>query len=117
MYSSIQRISSSIILIHPWDAGLPIVPSIIVSVLGNMLPVPFIFLFGRKLLELQNKPLSESGLKTEHNIMVMLVEHPGRQAEPANARTVFQPGDKLTVFGNYAVIGQVFHARERFSEQ
>ena len=67
--------------------------------------------------ELQSKPLSESGLKTEHNIMVMLVEHPGRQAEPANARTVFQPGDKLTVFGNYAVIGQVFHARERFSEQ
>ena len=31
--------------------GLPIVPSYIVSVAGNILPVPFIFLFGRKLLE------------------------------------------------------------------
>ena len=31
--------------------GLPIVPSCIVAVLGNMLPVPFIFLFARKILE------------------------------------------------------------------
>ncbi len=30
---------------------LPIVPSILVSVLGNMLPVPFIFLFARRILE------------------------------------------------------------------
>ena len=31
--------------------GLPLVPSIIVAVIGNMIPVPFIFLFARKLLE------------------------------------------------------------------
>ena len=31
--------------------GLPVVPSIIVSVVGNMLPVPFIFFFARKVLE------------------------------------------------------------------
>ena len=31
--------------------GLPIVPSIIISVVGNMLPVPFIFLFARRVLE------------------------------------------------------------------
>jgi len=30
--------------------GLPIVPSYIVAVIGNMLPVPFIFLFARKIL-------------------------------------------------------------------
>ena len=30
--------------------GLPIVPSIIVAVIGNMLPVPFIFLFARRIL-------------------------------------------------------------------
>ena len=30
---------------------LPLVPSILVSVLGNMLPVPFIFLFARRILE------------------------------------------------------------------
>ena len=29
----------------------PIVPSILVALLGNMLPVPFIFLFARKVLE------------------------------------------------------------------
>ena len=27
--------------------GLPVVPSIIISVVGNMLPVPFIFQIGR----------------------------------------------------------------------
>ena len=31
--------------------GLPIVPSIIVAVVGNMIPVPFIFLFARRILE------------------------------------------------------------------
>ena len=30
--------------------GLPIVPSILVALVGNMLPVPFIFLFARKVL-------------------------------------------------------------------
>ena len=31
--------------------GLPIVPSIIISVVGNMLPVPFIFLFAQRILD------------------------------------------------------------------
>ncbi len=31
--------------------GIPILPACIVAVLGNMLPVPFIFLFARRLLE------------------------------------------------------------------
>ncbi len=31
--------------------GLPLVPTYIVSIIGNMLPVPFIYLFGRKVLE------------------------------------------------------------------
>ncbi len=37
----------------PYAVGfeLPLVPSCIVAVLGNMLPVPFIFLFARKILE------------------------------------------------------------------
>ena len=65
----------------------------------------------------KDKPLSESGLKEKHNILVMLVESGTGKAEPANARTVFYPGDKLTVFGNYATISRVFHARERFSDQ
>ena len=67
--------------------------------------------------ELQDKPLSESGLKEKHNILVMLVEAGTGKAEPATARTVFHPGDKLTVFGDYATVSRVFRARERFSEQ
>ena len=31
--------------------GLPIIPSYIVCILGNMVPVPFIYLFARKVLE------------------------------------------------------------------
>ena len=31
--------------------GLPLVPSIIVAIIGNMIPVPFIFLFARRILE------------------------------------------------------------------
>lgn len=31
--------------------GLPVVPSFIVCIIGNMLPVPFIYLFARKVLE------------------------------------------------------------------
>ena len=67
--------------------------------------------------ELKGVPLSASGLKTEQNILVMLVEPKGGKAEPAGADTVFQPEDKLTVFGNYAAISRVFRARERFNEQ
>ena len=67
--------------------------------------------------ELRGKVLAESGLKTDHNILVMLVEPRGGKAEPANAQTVFQVGDKLTVFGDYATVSRVFHAKERFSEQ
>ncbi len=31
--------------------GMPVIPSYIVCILGNMVPVPFIFLFARKVLE------------------------------------------------------------------
>ena len=38
--------------------GLPVVPAFIVCIIGNMLPVPFIFFFARKVLEWgQDKPL------------------------------------------------------------
>ena len=38
--------------------GLPILPAYIVCILGNMLPVPFIFFFARRVLEWgQDKPV------------------------------------------------------------
>lgn len=37
----------------PWSQilGLPMIPSFIICIIGNMIPVPFIYLFARKVLE------------------------------------------------------------------
>ncbi len=67
--------------------------------------------------EYQGVPLSQTGLKAETGIMVMLVEKPGKKAAAPGADTVFAVGDKLTVFGDYAVICRSFHARERFADE
>ncbi len=66
--------------------------------------------------ELRGVPLSQTGLRAEKNLLVMLLERDGRKAVPAGADTVFQDGDHLTVFGSYPVICQVFQAKERFAE-
>ena len=66
--------------------------------------------------EYRGVPLSKTGLKADTGILVMLVEHPGKKAEAAGADTIFEVGDVLTVFGNYAVISKTFHARERFAD-
>ncbi len=67
--------------------------------------------------EYQDVPLSQTGLRADTGILVMLVETQGSSAQPAGADTVFHEGDKLTVFGDYATICRTFHARERFSEE
>ncbi|MDO4193210.1 MAG: TrkA C-terminal domain-containing protein [Erysipelotrichaceae bacterium] len=61
-------------------------------------------------------PLSKTNLKSELNLLVMLVEHPSRKTEPVSADTVFQVGDKLTMFGSYAAMRKAFHAEEDFNE-
>ena len=66
--------------------------------------------------EYRGVPLSGTGLKADTGILVMLIEQPGKKAVPTGADTVFSPGDKLTVFGDYAVICKAFHARERFTD-
>ncbi len=72
----------------------------------------------RKIPEaMEGKPLSQTGLRSENNLLVMLVERPGKKAAPVSGDTVFSPGDKLTVFGNYDSIRRVFEARERFTEE
>lgn len=39
-------------------SGLPVLPSYIIAIIGNMIPVPFIFFFARKVLEWgKDKPL------------------------------------------------------------
>ncbi len=65
---------------------------------------------------LQGIPLSETGLRSDTGILIMLVEHSGQKAVPARADTMFAVGDKLTVFGNYAAICKTFQAREHFTD-
>ena len=66
--------------------------------------------------EYRGIPLAETKLRADTGIMVMLVEHPGGKTTAAGADTVFEPGDRLTVFGDYKTICKTFHAREHFSD-
>ena len=65
----------------------------------------------------REKTLAKINFRAEHDIMVMLVEKPGKKAVPAGAKTIMEAGDKLTVFGDYKKIAAVFEAEERFSEE
>ena len=60
--------------------------------------------------------LAETRLRAETGILVMLVEHKGGKIMPAHADTVFEVGDKLTVFGDYSTIRKTFHAKEHFAD-
>ena len=66
--------------------------------------------------ELIGKALAETGLKSEHNILVLTVQRPEQPPCQPDAETVFLPGDRLTVFGEYAEICSCFHAKERFTD-
>ena len=66
---------------------------------------------------MSGRTLAELNLRREQNLLVLLVEKPGEKAAPAGAETVFAAGDKLTVFGDYTRIREVFEAREQFSDQ
>ncbi|MBR5949440.1 MAG: TrkA C-terminal domain-containing protein [Clostridia bacterium] len=63
---------------------------------------------------LEGKRLYESRLKEDHNILIMLVEDKHGKVEPPHKDTVFNAGEKLTVFGDYQNICTVFEAREHF---
>ncbi|MBR4906467.1 MAG: hypothetical protein IKZ44_06390 [Clostridia bacterium] len=64
----------------------------------------------------REKTLAKINFRAEHDLMVMLIEKPGKKAVPAGAKTIMEAGDKLTVFGDYKKIAAVFEAKERFSE-
>ncbi len=66
--------------------------------------------------EYRGLSLAETRLRADTGILVMLVEHRGGNTMPAQADTVFEVGDKLTVFGNYSVICRTFHAKEHFAD-
>lgn len=65
----------------------------------------------------REKTLAKTGLRADYNILVMLIEKPGKKPVPAGAKTVMETNDKLTVFGDYKTICTVFHAKERFAAE
>jgi len=66
--------------------------------------------------EYNGMTLAETHLRADTGIMVMLVERNGNKPIPAQADTVFEIGDKLTVFGDYKTICKAFHAREHLAD-
>ena len=66
--------------------------------------------------EYQGISLAETRLRADTGILVMLVERRGGKPIPADASTVFEIGDQLTVFGDYQTICKTFHAREHFAD-
>ena len=64
--------------------------------------------------EFKGIPLSQSGLKEEKSILVMLVEKLGKHMEHPKADTMFEDGDRVTVFGDYSTICKTFGAKETF---
>lgn len=61
-------------------------------------------------------PLAQTGIKSENNILVMIIEQSDGTAEATGADTVFADGDRITVFGDYDTICRVFEASERFED-
>ena len=66
--------------------------------------------------ELKDVPLSQSKLKSEKNILVILVQKFGKKPALADTDTVFEKGDKITMFGEYKTICDTFDAKENFSD-
>lgn len=65
---------------------------------------------------LADKTLAKSGIRAAHNLIVLMVERENGSHENPTAKTVFENGDRVTVFGDYKEILTVFQAKERFSE-
>ena len=57
---------------------------------------------------LRDKPLSESGLREKHNIMILMIKPPDGEAMQAKARTVLKPDDVIMVLGRRKAIKEVF---------
>ena len=65
---------------------------------------------------LNGKTLGESGIRSEFNLLILLLEHRHKKPEPPEATSVFESGDRLVVFGGYREICQAFEAKEYFSD-
>lgn len=66
--------------------------------------------------EYRGMSLAQTQIRAKTGILVMLVERRGGKPLPATAETVFDIGDKLTVFGDYRTICKTFQAKEHIAD-
>lgn len=59
---------------------------------------------------LQNTTLANSGIMSEHKLMVMMVKSPDGDAMQANGNTILQPKDTIMVLGKRQTIRDVFES-------
>ena len=90
-----------------------LIPLAAVAVIFIFMRVPKIHAWGDNLLRSTADRIFD---RQETFNAVMLVERNGGKPEARQADTVFEPGDKLTVFGDYQTICKTFHAREHFAD-
>ena len=90
-----------------------LIPLATVAVIFVFMRVPKIHAWGDNILRRFADRIFE---RKETFNAVMLVERQGSKPMPARAETVFEPGDRLTVFGDYETICRTFHAREHFAD-
>ena len=67
--------------------------------------------------QLVNKTLLDSGLKNEHNIIVLLIESKNREINDVHADTIMKNGDIVTMYGDYHKICKVFNAKELYVDE
>ena len=66
---------------------------------------------------LKGIPLFQSGLKEDKGILIMLVEKKGQHMQHPKSDTMFEDGDRITVFGDYSAICKTFDAKETFIDE
>jgi Trk K+ transport system NAD-binding subunit len=57
---------------------------------------------------LKNKTLADSGIMSDHHLMVMMVKSTDEDARQANGNTILRPKDTIMVLGDRKTIREVF---------
>ena len=61
---------------------------------------------------LRDTTLAQSGIMTDHNLMIMMVKSPDGEASQANGNTILKPKDTIMVLGRRKTIRDVFESVE-----
>lgn len=72
----------------PYAVGfkLPLIVSFMIAIIGNMIPVPFIYLFSRKVLEWGS---NKKGLKKLFKMLLNKGERAGKKLQKGNSKSIY----------------------------